>query len=175
MQHIMNPDTLRYDLIFPREPFEMFGFEVPKWLKLSIDTLSWITLTSCVGFAQVIIHFMVSKLNNNIGFNLTDFLENGVMFSFCFGIVASIFFDAHYQKKHSGEITIAYLEDLSFKLFPWVVVGVLCVITPLELTSKDEDIDKSMFITTQILMIVTSFVYAGYYKYTQFVVGYSDE
>lgn len=86
---------------------------------------------------------------------MSNFLKEGVIFSFCLAFVASIYFDAHFQNKHSEGIEIRYFEDLAFKLFPCVIFLVtVCITTAISLLSEKTEINNGLMINSQILMVV---------------------
>ena len=77
-----------------------------------IDTLKWTALTSCVGLVQAIIHMVVASFVTKVTFSISGIVESGSLISFCLAIVSSIYFDAHFQKKHNKAMSTEEFGDL---------------------------------------------------------------
>jgi len=74
-------------------------------IKLAVfDSVKWILLTSFVGLVQVVIHIMVAYFVVKVTFTPSNIINNGALISFCLALVSSIFFDAHFQKKHGNKL-----------------------------------------------------------------------
>lgn len=136
-----------------------------------LDTMKWTALTSSVGLVQAIIHLVVASFVTKVTFSLEGLVESGSMISFCLAIVASIYFDAHFQKKHNKGISSEEFNDLFFKLFPWIIVFMVTISTVLSLVLSAADIDKNAIVNTQIAAIAMSYIYTMYYKYNSYIIG----
>ena len=137
----------------------------------SLDTLKWTVLTSSVGLVQAIIHIAVASFVTKVKFSFSWLVESGSLISFCLAVIASIYFDAHFQKKHNKGISPEEFNDLFFKLFPWVIVFMVTISTVLSLVVSATDIDKNAIINTQIAAIVMTYIYTMYYKYNSYIIG----
>lgn len=136
-----------------------------------LDTLNWTGLTSAVGLVQAIIHFTVASFVTRVTFSFSGLVESGVLISFCLAIVASIYFDVHFQKKHNKGVSINQFDDLFFKLFPWVIILMVTISTVLSLVLSAADLDKEAITNTQISAIALAYIYTMYYKYNSYIIG----
>lgn len=140
-----------------------------------LDTLKWTALTSFVGLVQVIIHIVVAFFVKKVTFTFEGLVESGSLISFCLAIVASIYFDAHFQKKHNKKISPEQFNDLFFKIFPWIIVFIATISTSLSSILIATDIEKNALINTQIAAILMSYIYTMYYKYHSYIIGLKND
>lgn len=136
-----------------------------------LDTLKWVGLISAVGLIQALIHILVASFVTKVTFTVSGLVASGSLVSFCLAIVSSIYFDAHFQKKHDKKISSEEFNDLFFKLFPWIIVVMVTVSTVLNLVLDSAEVDKEAIVNMQLAAVVMSYVYTLFYKYNSYVVG----
>lgn len=145
-------------------------------IKIAIlDSIKWILLTSAIGFIQVIIHLFVVFIVNKVTFSPASVVESGALISFCLAIVSSIYFDAHFQKKHNTTALAEEFSDLFFKLFPWIIVLMVSLSTLLSLAFNESDVDKNSLIKIQVAAAIMSYIYSTYYKYISYLIGLKND
>ena len=135
------------------------------------DTLKWTALTSSVGLVQAIIHITVASFVTSVTFSIEGLIKSGSLIAFCLALVASIYFDAHFQKKHIKGVSSEEFNDLFFKLFPWIIVFMVTVSTVLSLVLSTTDLDRVSIRNTQLAAVIMAYIYTIYYKYNSYLIG----
>lgn len=140
-----------------------------------IDSLLWVGLTSFIGFTQILLAYFIALLVDGVNFHLQDWVKNGAIVAFSLALVSSIFFDRHFQLKHSpliedGKSNKAF-ESLFYKLLPWIIVAVVVVSTLLSFLVDDDKINKEYLFNMQVASIILSYMYTLYYKFWTYYIG----
>lgn len=140
------------------------------------DTFMWILLTSLVGLIPIIIHLGMGFLVKDINFIMADVVKNGTLVVLCLTIVASIYLDGHFFKKHrtlKKELNISDSDDWFYNLFPFFILSVVIIVTVLDLLRPMLDslnLDEDALLNTQFFAICLSYMYSFGYKYCMYLI-----
>lgn len=139
-------------------------------LKALWDSIVWLLLTIAVGLIQIWLYWIISITVNNITFGIDKYFNEGIFLIFSMTLVASIYFDIHFVEKQTSRIMT---NSIVFKLFPWVIVGMVTLSTVLNQVLPPDKINPMGVQLMQFSALVLAMCYSFVYKYLLFIENYT--